>query len=59
MEIYVSFIFNTEVNINCKKCIIVVTFFNSDQYLCPKENTPAQVLSQLCHCQINKKTFDN
>ena len=54
MKTYVSFIFHTQININCKKCDIVaiLIFFQFTPMYISKnfESAPAQVLSQLRHC---------
>ena len=54
-EMYVLIMFHTQININCKKCIIVVVliFSQSKPMPVPKtlENAPALILTQLHHCE--------
>ena len=65
MKAYVSFKFLTQINVNCKKCSIVVILFflNSRQSLCPKilkTHLPkiwpsyANALGTVFHTNINR-----
>ena len=61
MKTYVLFILHTQINFNCKQCIIAVVLIISQftsMYM-PKnlENTPAQVLNQLCHTTWNMRRY--